>query len=300
MYHAAVQPSLRGRAARTWAALVVGLSVSSIAANAKAADTPPAGSATPPAPAGASAPAAPLTGEQLAAQAYELHTAGKYAEAIATYLRAYEVSNAAVTLLNIATIYDRKLHESALAAEFYRRYLGAPDAEPDLVQKATARLTALKAEESAAKAEAASAETSPAQSAPPAAPAPAPAPEALPPAQHHGVRTAGIVFLTTGLAAVGGGLVLGLLAKDKNDDANALCNGDACSTPHGVDLAHDAGTFATISTVTFISGLALATGGLVMVLAGGGGSAPTRASTALAFAPVLGPTGGGVNLQGGF
>ena len=49
------------------------------------------------------------TGPQLAEQAYDLQASGKYADAIAMYLKAYELSRDALTLLNVATIYDRKL-----------------------------------------------------------------------------------------------------------------------------------------------------------------------------------------------
>ncbi len=271
-----------------WAALVVGLPLATLPARARAAD----------------APSPPTTGalasaEQLAAQAYELHAAGKYAEAIAMYMKAYEASNAAVTLLNVATIYDRKLHEGALAAEFYRRYVTSPDAEPELVEKATARLTALKAEEAAAsKPEASSpAGAAPEPSVAPEAPAPraAATPDAAP-SRGGGVRTAGAVVLGAGVAAVGASLVLGLVAENKNNEANMVCNGAVCSTRDGVNLAHDAGTFATASTITFVSGLVLAGGGLVMVLAGG----PSRASSAMALAPALGPTGGGLTLRGDF
>src|SRR3954464_11901786 len=74
------------------------------------------------------------TAEQLANEAYEQHTAGRYAEAIATYLRVYEMSKAGTVLFNVATIYDRKMHERDLAMDYYRRYLRAADAEPALVQ----------------------------------------------------------------------------------------------------------------------------------------------------------------------
>jgi hypothetical protein len=113
---------------------------------ARAADTDKSEGA-PSSPADAAAPPSP-SAQELADRAYELHSAGDFAASIATYLKAYELSNAGVILLNVATIYDRKLHERDLAADYYRRYLHAPDAEPDLVQKATQRLTTLKQEDS--------------------------------------------------------------------------------------------------------------------------------------------------------
>src|SRR5258708_15957626 len=83
------------------------------------------------------------TVEQLANLAYEQHAAGKYPEAIATYLKAYEISKAAEILFNVATIYDRKLHERELAADYYRRYIRTPEAHPDLLDRATDGLTGL-------------------------------------------------------------------------------------------------------------------------------------------------------------
>jgi hypothetical protein len=84
--------------------------------------------------------------EELADQAYKQQAAGKYAEAIGTYVRAYELSGAGAILFNVATIYDRKLHERSLAMEYFRRYLQTADAQAAFVQKATDRLSVLRAE----------------------------------------------------------------------------------------------------------------------------------------------------------
>ncbi|HTB73184.1 MAG TPA: hypothetical protein VK762_08060 [Polyangiaceae bacterium] len=226
--------------------------------------------------------------QELADRAYELHAAGEYAAAIATYLRAYDASNAGVTLLNIATIYDRKLHEPALAAEYYRRYLRAPDAEPSLVQKATERLTALKqAEANAAEpAQPIALQPTPLQpsgSTPAAADVPAVAGEGS--AHESGLRTAGLLVIVTGATTLGASLVLGLLAKGKNDDANAMCDGAACMSDEGVRLAHQASTLATASTITFITSLGLAGGGLAMIFLAPRTSNPSAAR--LALAPTL-------------
>src|SRR5262249_23203102 len=58
--------------------------------------------------------------EALASEAYAQHLAGRDAEAIGTYLKAYELSHAAAILFNVAMIYDRKLHERALAMDYFR------------------------------------------------------------------------------------------------------------------------------------------------------------------------------------
>src|SRR5258706_3153007 len=92
--------------------------------------------------------------EELARQAYRENGEGKYAEAIATYMKAYELSHAAAILFNIAMIYDYRLHERALAIDYFRRYLQAPDAESAFAAKATERLSALKRESEKEEAEA--------------------------------------------------------------------------------------------------------------------------------------------------
>ena len=228
-------------------------------------------------------PPAPPSAQQLADRAYELHAAGDYAAAIAMYLRAYEASTSAVTLLNVATIYDRKLHEGQLASDYYRRYLRAPDAEPDLVQKATERLTALKQGQESASTR---------------APASPNAVDLAAPSRGRSERTVGIAVGATGLAGVGASLVLALLAKSKNDDANAICDGAACSTDEGVHLAHQAGVLATASTLSFFAGLGLAGGGLALILLAPRPSDST--SSPLALTVVDSPGGAGLGLRGAF
>jgi hypothetical protein len=277
---------------------------------AHAADPPPA---SPP------AASSPATAEQLAGEAYQQHTAGHYAEAIAKYLEAYEISKAGVILFNVATIYDRRLRERELAEDYYRRYLGAPDAEPELVKKANDRLTALKKEDADAASAAKAASVAPLPStapAPPPAAAPAPAPASSPassPAEAprdasspgRPLRTAGIVVGAVGIAGVGASLVLGLVAKGKNDDANAICNGAACSSDRGVSLAKDAGTFATASTVAFVTGLVLVGGGVTMYLVAprdtsASSTSSASASPSVTLGPLFGATSAGMSVRGSF
>ena len=247
--------------------------------------------------------------EELGNQAYEQHQAGHYAEAIALYVQIYEISRSGAVLYNIATIYDRKLHERKLAIEYYRRYLGAPDAQPDLVRKATERLTVLKTEADA-EARAAAApptapvatpEPAPAALSPAAAPPPAPAPAEPPPPEHHAsaLKPVGFVVGAVGVASLGTSLALALVAKSKNDQANGYCNGAACTDARGVGLAHDAGSFATGSTVTFVAGLALVVSGAAFFLAAPSESANTRAAR-LAVTPLVGPGSGGLGMSGSF
>jgi hypothetical protein len=239
----------------------------------------------------------PAPVEQLAERAYELHAAHRDAESIALYLQAYDASNAAVILFNVATIYDHRLHDPERAAEYYGRYIRAADAQPDLVAKATARLDALRSEAAPTALPQPPAATAVATSVPkPAAPSQVPPAEASPRAAgsppSSAVRTAGFIVGGVGLASVGTSLILGALAKSKNDDANAICNGNVCPSDRGVLLAHEAGHLATASTVTFIGGMALAGGGLLMVILAPRGS--------VAFQPALGPGSAGLDVQGRF
>jgi hypothetical protein len=242
--------------------------------------------------------------EQLAEQAYSLQAAGKNAEAITVYLRAYEISKDAILLLNVATIYDRKMNEPALAAEYYRRYLIAPDAEGERVKGVTDRLAVLKreAEEDRAKMVAAPA----AQPAQPAAPPPAPV-TATPPApaagdsgsHGSGVRVAGIVVGLVGVAGLATSFALGGVAKSKNDEANAVCNGRACQNQNGVDLARSAESFATGSTVAFVAGLTFIAGGITLYAVAPRGEA-SNAKTSVMLSPRVDRSGGGFVLQGAF
>jgi tetratricopeptide (TPR) repeat protein len=287
MYHATVQHGSRFRSARASATFATLMALQLGHTSALAGEAAPA--------------TASSIAEQLAEKAFALHEEGKYAEAIATYLKAYEASNAAVTLFNVATIYDRKLHERDLASEYYRRFLRSPDAEPDLVAKATARLTVLKEEaEAEARERAVAAREAPATQAPATAPSRtlSSAPDAVehPPATGHALRIAGFAVGGLGVASVGVSLLLGALAKSKNDDANLVCDGSACRTVQGVTLAHEAGHLATASTIMFFGGLAAAGGGVAMVLL-----AP-RSSRSVARVSLGAVAGGGVGVgvEGGF
>jgi serine/threonine-protein kinase len=240
--------------------------------------------------------------ETLTNKAYEQASAGKYADAIASYIKAYEISKAGAILFNIAAICDHRLHERTLAMEYYRRYLQATDANPEYAKKATERLSALKAEAAAEEKERGALPSTLAP--PPPAPAP-PSTSPAPDSSVHpdsgggsGLRTVGLVVGGIGLAGVGTGLVLGALAKSKNDQANGYCSATACSSDQGVTLEHQAGDLATASTVTFISGAALlATGVIIFLVAPRGTSASTGSLT---ISPRVSTSSGGFSLQGTF
>jgi tetratricopeptide (TPR) repeat protein len=259
-------------------------------------------------PARAEGPEAAQAVEKLADEAYAQHAAGKHAEAIGTYTKAYELSKAGAILFNIATIYDRDLHERALAMEYFRRYLQAPDAEAEFIQKATERLSVLRRE--AEEEESARGVLPP----PPAPPAPARAEETpaaptapaswspAPPRREAAVRgndwrVIGIVVGGVGVASIGASLVLGLVAKAKNDDANTLCDASSCRAERGITLDHQASGYATAATVSFVAGAVLVGTGLTMYFVAPRSAVP---SARIAIEPHVGPNGAGFRIQGSF
>ncbi|HEY2514628.1 MAG TPA: hypothetical protein VGI39_27375 [Polyangiaceae bacterium] len=240
------------------------------------------------------------TVEGLTNLAYEQVAAGKYADAVATYMKSYEISHAGAILYNIATIYDRKLHEHALSMEYYRRYLQATDAEPDFARKATERLSQLKAEAAAEEKMRNSVHVAPQVTTAPANLPPQPPAEQ--PAKSSALGPVGIVVGVVGLAGIGAALGLGALAKSKNDDANQHCTATVCNDSTGMSSEHDAGTFATASTVTFVAGAALLVTGVTLFLIAPHGRKSDAAwtSPSLSVTPRVGAGGGGVTLQATF
>jgi tetratricopeptide (TPR) repeat protein len=249
--------------------------------------------------------------EQLASEAYAQQAAGKYPEAIATYMKAYELSHAGAILFNIAMIYDRRLDEHALAIEFFRRYLQAPDAEAEFVKVATERVSALKheADEESARRKAPP-PPEPPTTAPEAPAAPSSAQDAAPPppprkesAERAGAgtwRATSLVVGGVGLASLGASVVLGLVAKSKNDEANGLCDASTCKTTQGVDADHQAGKLATAATVTFIAGAALVATGVTLYFVAPRSRASNASNTNVALGVQSTGSGVALRIQGGF
>ena len=250
------------------------------------------------------AEATPRRAEELAAQAYELHGKGDYAEAIALYLKAYQSAPATPILFNIASIYDRKLHENALASDYYRRYLAAPDADPALVLRASERMAALNKEAAASKdrpAEAARVPPGAQETATPiedrgkprAAPPPVTEPSA---GAGPSLRVAGLVVGGVGLAGVVVGSALGGLAMSRNNEAAGYCNGVGCTDARALTLTSQARLAATGSTVGFAAGGALLAGGALMFLLAPRSPRPVALWPALQ----LGPRTAGLAFTGSF
>jgi len=242
------------------------------------------------------------TVEQLTDKAFQQAAAGAYADSIATYLKAYELNKASDILYNVANLYDRKLHERELATVYYRRYIEQPDTNPDLVKKATDRLTSLKHEAEEARR---ASPQAPAPVAPPVGPRSPPGAASPGPVQpgperpDPGWRTAGIVIGAVGLAGVLSSLALGAAAKSKNDAASNECGGVWCGTQRGVDDAHDATTFATSATVAAAAGGALLAGGIVLYFVAPRSFAPTTGAR-WTVTPQVGAGTGTLSLSGSF
>jgi len=252
----------------------------------------------------ADAPASPTpekqkTADEWAEEAFALVAKGEYPKAVAAYQRAYQISADGRNLYNIANIYDRKLHEREVAADYYRRYLHLPQTEPDLTKRATERLAALKEEEEAIRKNAATATANGSSSqgssvvVPPATRAPGSDAE-RPDTTRSTMQISGIVAGSTGLALLGAGAVFGILAKSKNDDAAKHCNGSACNDSEALSLTDDARRWATLSTIGFIAGGVGVAGGLLLYFL----APDNKKSTALQIAPKIGPQTAGITLGG--
>lgn len=192
--------------------------------------------------------------DKVSDEGYKAYEAGKYADAIGLYTKAFQIGNDARLLYNIASIYDKKLHDRALAEDFYRRYLTSPTTEPSLVSKATDRLSELKKEADAEKAAAAP---------PPPPPAPAPKPVEKKP---FPLRETGLIVGGVGFVFVIVGSAFGVSALSKASDVRDDCPNDVCRNASSVEKRDSASSAATASTVFWGLGLAAIGGGVAMVL----------------------------------
>ena len=117
-----------------------------------------------------------------------------------------------------------------------------------------------------------------------------------PPATSH--RTAyAIGAFALGGAFVAGALVSGELARDKWNQATALCPDKACADPINVapadELAHEARTRGTIADVLVAAGVVAAGAGVYLIV-----TRPRDETPAAALRVVVGP--GSIALTGGF
>lgn len=158
--------------------------------------------------------------EELAQQAFTKYQAGDFPAAVGLYMKAYELTVDSRILFNVAQIYDKKVQDRDLAIEYYRRYLKSTTTEPDLVAKATERITELGRQQAA--------EPIPAPTATPTATAATTAPQAAPPAppaSADGAKEDSPPFFIGWIVAGAlgaGAVVTGVLALDASSEADAL------------------------------------------------------------------------------
>lgn len=195
--------------------------------------------------------------EALAGEARTLYNAGEFGQAVAVYLEAYKLQPNAAVLYNVAVIYDKKLEEVDLAIDFYRRYIGSPDADPAAVQRATVRVQQLKAEQAARRE--ADLATLPTRTERPAVS------DTLEPVTAgrpmSSQKVWGFVVAGAGVALLGGGATMGVLAGDAADDF-------ANSTDLEAKLEHrdTTETRALVADVLYGVGAAAVITGLAMVI----------------------------------
>ena len=94
-------------------------------------------------------------------------------------------------------------------------------------------------------------------------------------------RTAGWISVAAGAAALGTGIVFGVVAKSKNDDASAHCSAVDCDA-EGVALTQSARSSALISTVLVAAGGVVTAGGVLLVLTAPASGPSTRVGLTLA------------------
>jgi len=184
--------------------------------------------------------------EQLARAARDHYAAERFGQAVAVYLEAYRLAPAAAVLYNIALIYDRKLDEPQLAIDFYRRYIGSPDADPQAVQRATQRVQVLKAEQKKAE-----------------VPLPGPPPPEVAETSDAGTSTqalTGWIAVGVGGALIGAGVTFGVLANDKADRFHDITEADRSG------LRDEGQTQALTADILFGVGAAAGITGVVLLL----------------------------------
>ena len=170
--------------------------------------------------------------ERLSNEAMDKYNAGDFQNAIVLYLRAYKAEPSAAILYNVAVVYDRKLDEKSLALDYYRRFVGAPDADAALVEKALARIRVLKEAATIERAPATErARTEPAAAAVPAVGAPVVTAKNEPSTPSSTISQ--YILMSVGGAAFVTGAVFGVLvlnAKSQFDSSVALADKKSLSS----------------------------------------------------------------------
>lgn len=135
----------------------------------------------------------------------------------------------------------------------------------------------------------------------------APPPQTAPQAQPSGTSplvTVGFITAGVGVAALGGGLVTGLMANSKENEANGMCGGgDRPATdcdPEAKALFEDAQSLAKTTNILLIGGGVVAAAGIGLVIAGYSMTPSEKSTASLTIVPVLTGNAGGIFASGSF
>jgi hypothetical protein len=229
-------------------------------------------------------------------QGMKQYTLGHFSEAIEEFEKAYDLKPEPIFLYNIAQSH-RQNKNAERAIFFYRRYLEADprSANRAEVEKRMKELQASLAEEKERAA-------APAPQPPPVAPAP-PAPVAATPAPvqppppvippepvstnpGRGLRIAGIVVGSVGLAGIGTGIIFGV-------HSNSLHN-EARQGTYDKNKDDSSKTFKTLEWISVgVGGAGVATGIILYIVGATGGPSQT-----VSLAPLLAPGVTGIARSG--
>jgi tetratricopeptide (TPR) repeat protein len=199
---------------------------------------------------------------------------GRFSDAIKLYLDAWEAVPSAAILYNVAFIYDRRLEDFDLAIQYYDRAAASSDADASLVEKARARVAAIRAEKKN-------------REKPPFKPDPEPEPDTP-------IKWGPILTMGGGGALFLGGLAMGFVASSTEDDFLA-----ATSAADKRSFQSTGQTQALVADILMVSGLLTAAGGFVWWLFDEPSSEQSVGVTGLRVEPMLMPGGGGFVIGGG-
>jgi tetratricopeptide (TPR) repeat protein len=261
------------------------------------------------APPAVAAPAAPekaaadIRARELFGKGDTAYAEGRYEEAHAAFVEAYELSGRPQLLFNISNTLERlgKYEEAVDALEKYLASGKVKDQE--VVRKRLANLRKRVDEQKKAETHAREDEQrrrateTPAVAAPPPTPSPLPA-NAPEPSSEKPTPVLPIVLLATGGAALATGGVFGVLTLSARSDVDASCrsaaSGRFCSSNASSAIDRDK-TFGLVTDIALASGVVLGAAGLYLLLAGKGESASRGGARVEAR-----PAGAGVEVVGVF
>lgn len=218
--------------------------------------------------------------EWLSARAEEAFSEGRFSDAIKLYLDAWEAVPSAAILYNVAFIYDRRLQDPDLAIQYYDRAAASADADAGLVEKARARVAAIRAERG--------------NKLPPREPDPEPEPDSGP------LPLGPILLMGGGGALFLGGVGLGFVASSTEDEFQS-----ATTVADKRSLQSSGQTQALVADLLMVGGLLTAAGGFLWYLLDSPDSKTgeqrvdvTNEGRGLRVEPMFVPGGAGVSIGG--